>query len=69
MLLKEEIDDREKIINDYKHIPNKDQLGIPIRYRDDNDAMDTVVADRLQPDLVHGQLQNNPYFINTSKHI
>jgi hypothetical protein len=69
MLLKEEIDDREKIINDYKHIPNKDQLGIPIRHRDDNDAMDTVVADRLQPDLVHGQLQNNPYFINTSKHI
>jgi len=56
-------------MNDYKHIPNKDQLGIPIRHRDDNDAMDTVVADRLQPDLVHGQLKNNPYFINTTKHL
>lgn len=69
MLLKEETDSREKIINDYKYIPNKEQLGIQIRYREDNNGMDTVVADRLQPDLVHGQLKNNPYFIDTTKHL
>jgi hypothetical protein len=66
MLLKEDIDNRAKLINDYKYTPSKDHLGI---YRLDDEREDTVVADRLQPELVHGQLQDNPYVINTSKQL
>lgn len=69
MLLKELVDTRDKIINDYKHTPNKDQLGIPIRVREDNEAVDTVTNDRLQPELVQFQLNENPFFIDTSKKI
>jgi hypothetical protein len=69
MLLKELEDTRDKIINDYKHTPTKDQLGIPIRTRQDDEAIDTVTNDRLQPELAQFQLANNPFFIDTSKKI
>ena len=69
MLLKEQQDSREKIINDYKHIPNKEQIGMIVKTRIDNEPVDTVISDRLQPDLVHGQLKNNPYLIKTSEQI
>lgn len=63
MLLKEQQDKRRKIINDYSFTPSKEQLGLVMRYRDDNEPIDTVTSDRLQPELVHSQLQNNPFLI------
>ena len=67
MLLREHQDQREKIINDYKSLPDKAQLGILNRFRKDDELVDTVVSDRLQPDLVHAQLDKNPYYINTTQ--
>lgn len=64
MLLKEREDDREKInVNVQQVIPNKDSLGIKTKIRLDNGVEDTVFIDRLQPDLVIGQHNNNPYSI------
>lgn len=65
MLLKEKQDRREKIQNEYKFTPSKDQIGMIVRYRDDNEDVDTI--NRIQPELIHYQLQDNPYSINTSK--
>jgi hypothetical protein len=67
MLFKEQEDRRQKIQNDYKMIPNKDLIGKSVRYRDDNEDVDTI--NRIQPELIQYQLQNNPYSIDTSKKI
>lgn len=67
MILKEQTDKRDKIMDEFKHIPNKDQVGMLNRTRIDNNPEDRV--DRLQPDLVQVQLANNPFVINSSKMI
>jgi hypothetical protein len=66
MLLKEQQDSRSKITNDYKHIPSKEQVGTTIKHRKDNGVVEN---NRFQPDLVHSQLSNNPFVINSSKMI
>jgi hypothetical protein len=65
MLLKEKEDRRTKLQNEYKFIPSKEQIGMVVRYRDDNEDIDTI--NRIQPELIQYQLQNNPYSIDTSK--
>jgi hypothetical protein len=67
MLLKEQIDSRSKIVNDFKHIPSKDQLGIQVKVRLDDEPVDTVVGDRFEPELLKSQLSKNPFVIDTSK--
>lgn len=67
MLLKEQADSRSKMINDFKQIPSKDKIGVESRVRFDDEAQDTVIADRFQPELLLSQLDKNPYVIDTSK--
>lgn len=64
MVLKESEDQREKI-NYYRSqiIPDKKTFGSITKYNYDDDIMDTVNADRLQPDLIQGQHDKNPYSI------
>jgi len=62
MLLKEREDDRVKMnVNVQQSIPDKHILGVKTKLRFDDEAEDTVFADRLQPDLVIGQHSQNPY--------
>ena len=64
MLLKEREEDRENInLNIPQAIPSKEIIGIKTQFRYDNDIEDTIVMDRLQPDLVINQHNKNPYSI------
>ena len=62
MLLKEEFDSRD-IMNAQlpQVILSKDMIGNKTKYREDDQREDTVFADRLQPDLVINQHNQNPY--------
>lgn len=65
LLLKEQRDFRKPMnVNVVsKVIPGKDQIGYVTRFNYDDDFVDTVQNDRLQPDLVISQLDQNPYSI------
>ncbi len=65
LLLKERHDDRKPMnVNVVsKVIPNKDQIGYVTRFNYDDDFVDTIENDRLQPELVLSQLDQNPYSI------
>lgn len=63
LLLKEQFDRRKPMnVNVVsKAIPDREQIGYVTRFNYDDDYMDTVTNDRLQPDLVLSQLDQNPY--------
>ena len=63
LLLKEDLDKRKPMnVNVVsKVIPDKNQLGYVTKFNYDDDYMDTVVNDRLQPELFLSQLDQNPY--------
>jgi len=62
MKLKEREDDREKVnMNTQNIIPSKELIGYTSQWRTDNEKVDTVAFDRLQPDLVQHQHDMNPF--------
>lgn len=64
LLLKESEDTRLKLnVLNTSLIPSKDSIGYVQRFRHDNDIEDTVAIDRIQPDLVQMQHNNNPFSI------
>lgn len=64
MLLKELQDDRDKLnVNIQQVVPTKDIIGIKTQFRHDNDVEDTLFMDRVQPDLVINQHNQNPFSI------
>lgn len=68
MLLKE----REDVLqpkNQYQTqvIPDKNIIGFQTKWNVDNGRQDTVFADRLQPELVQSQHDNNPFSIYAEK--
>ena len=68
MKLKETEDPRQKMnINTTQVIPSKENLGLVIKYREDDGPEDHI--NRMQPDLISSQLTNNPFHINSSKMI
>lgn len=68
LLLKEREDARDLMnVNLQQVINSKDSIGIKTKVRHDNEPEDTVFADRLQPDLVIGQHNQNPYSIFGTK--
>lgn len=62
LLLKEQEDSRKNI---HKRLPQniqtKDSIGYQTKWRTDNGKVDTVTGDRLQPDLIISQHNQNPY--------
>lgn len=61
-LLKEREDDRPKMnVNFASIIPDKNSVGVKTKFRFDDEPVDTVTYDRIQPDLVIGQHAQNPY--------
>lgn len=67
MGLKEDLDDRQKVSLMTQIIPDKNIVGKINRVRYDDDIEDTVTNDRLQPDLVQLQHNQNPYSIYNQK--
>lgn len=68
LLLKEREDDRERTnVNIQQVVPSKEVIGAKTQFRHDNDVEDTVFMDRLQPDLVINQHNQNPYSIFGTK--
>ena len=67
MLMKEQENVRDKTTHNYVIATGKDQIGMIVKYRDDNEKVDKI--NRLQPELLETQLQSNPYAIDTSKMI
>lgn len=64
LLLKESEDTRLKLnVLNTSLIPTKDSIGYVQKFRHDNDIEDTVAIDRVQPDLVQIQHNNNPFSI------
>jgi len=64
LLLKESEDTRLKLnVFNTSIIPTKDSIGYVQRFRHDNDIEDTVAIDRVQPELVQYQHNNNPLSI------
>lgn len=64
MLLKERADDRDNLnVNKQQVIPSKDIIGVKTQFRHDDDVEDTVFMDRLQPELVINQHNQNPFSI------
>lgn len=62
MLLKEQEDRREpKNLLLPQIIKSKNSIGIKTQFRYDDEKVDTVFADRLQPDLVTQQHSQNPF--------
>lgn len=64
MLLKESKDKRDKIINDYKYIPSKANVGMSIKHRKYHGVVEN---NRFEPDLVQSQLSKNPFVIDSTK--
>lgn len=64
MLLKESKDNRDKIINDYKYIPSKANVGMSIKHRKHHGVVEN---NRFEPDLVQSQLSKNPFVIDSTK--
>lgn len=65
MMLKERLDDREKIhVNVQSLIPDKSIIGFVQRFKHDNDTEDTI--NRLSGDLVQSQLEQNPYSLKSN---
>jgi hypothetical protein len=62
MMLKEQ-EQQRPVLNQLRSqvILSKQQTGINSKTKFDGDAQDTVFADRLQPDLVFSQHNQNPY--------
>jgi hypothetical protein len=68
MKIKESVDSREKMnVLESQIIPDKRFIGYLTKYDLDNEKEDTVSNDRLQPDLVQSQLNQNPYSIYNQK--
>jgi hypothetical protein len=67
MLMKEQENVRDKTAHNYVVATGKEQVGMIVKYRDDNENVDKI--NRLQPELLETQLQSNPYAIDTSKMI
>lgn len=68
MQLKEENDRRDRLNKIMPNIfPSKMSIGVSDRIKYDEDVEDTVFADRLQPELVSVQLNENPYSIYRKK--
>lgn len=67
MGLREGTDNRQKTLLRSQIIPSKDIVGKINRVRYDDDIEDTVTNDRLQPDLVQLQHNQNPYSIYNQK--
>lgn len=64
MFIKEREDDRERLnIYTQQNIPSKTIIGYASKPRFDNEEVDTVFADRLEPSLVVSQHEQNPYSI------
>jgi hypothetical protein len=64
LLLKEQQDDRSRMnIKLPQIIPERNQIGHISNWRKDDEKVDTVQNDRLQPDLVIAQHNENPYSI------
>jgi hypothetical protein len=63
MLLKEKEDRRPKMnVNINPVIPSKELIGSIIQYRDDNEKVDKISSQRLDP-IILTQLDNNPFII------
>lgn len=63
MLLKEKEDIRPKMnVNINPLIPSKELLGATIQFRDDNEKIDRVSSQRLDPTILN-QLNDNPFII------
>lgn len=63
MLLKECQDQREKMnVNVAQVIPTKTNIGMIVKYREDDGPEDTVSGQRLDPSILK-QLDNNPFVI------
>jgi hypothetical protein len=68
MMLKERDDDRDKMnVNMQRVIPTKESVGYVSRWNVDDEKMDTVHSDRLQPDLVQQQHDINPFSMYSKK--
>lgn len=64
MLLKERQDDRDNLnLNQQQVVPSKELIGTKTQFRHDNDVEETVFMNRLQPDLVINQHNQNPFSI------
>lgn len=63
MLLKEKEDRRPKMnVNIKQVIPSKELLGAVIQYRDDDERVDKISSQRLDPTILN-QLNENPFII------
>ena len=63
MLLKEREDKRLKMnINVNPLIPSKENIGAVIQYRNDDERVDKISSERLDPTILT-QLNNNPFII------
>jgi hypothetical protein len=63
MLLKEREDKRPKMnVNINPVIPSKENIGTIIQYRNDDERLDKISSERLDPTIL-SQLNNNPFII------
>uniref|UniRef100_A0A6C0E117 Uncharacterized protein n=1 Tax=viral metagenome TaxID=1070528 RepID=A0A6C0E117_9ZZZZ len=64
MMLKERMDERPQTnVNTQQVVPDKNLLGYVQRFRVDNGPEDTIHENRIQPDLIQSQHDNNPFSI------
>jgi hypothetical protein len=68
MKLKEDVDERDKLNKLQQNVfLSKINFGQSVRDRKDNDIEDTIFMDRMQPEIVSSQLDNNPFSMYRKK--